>query len=111
MYNYLKQEIGDAVRDETLRRFCNQSSTNMDWLCSHGIGFGSKVYEGKRSFPPKGYDIYYSGNELSPEFEKIARPAPRGHKVRALATPAPPCSIPCAIRRTARVCAFRVTRL
>ncbi|KJS09598.1 MAG: hypothetical protein VR73_01685 [Gammaproteobacteria bacterium BRH_c0] len=81
MYNYLKQEIGDAVRDETLRRFCNQSSTNMDWLCSHGIGFGSKVYEGKRSFPPKGYDIYYSGNELSPEFEKIARPAPRGHKV------------------------------
>src|SRR5690606_19856105 len=81
MYKYLKKEIGDVVRDDTLRRFCDQSSDNMAWLTSHGVGFGSNVYEGKRSYPPKGYDIYYSGNEFSPDFASLARPAPRGHKV------------------------------
>lgn len=81
MYKYLKEEIGEVVRDDTLRRFCDQSSDNMAWLTSHGVSFGSNIYEGKRSYPPKGYDIYYSGNEFSPDFASIARPAPRGHKV------------------------------
>ena len=80
MYKYLKLEIGDVVRDETLRRFCDESANNMAWLTTHGIAFGSKVFPGKRSYPPKGFDIYYSGNEYAPKFAAAAKPAPRGHR-------------------------------
>ena len=80
MYNYLKQEIGDVVRSETLKRFCDDSADNMEWLTQHGVGFGSNVYNRKRSYPPKGYDIYYSGNESAPKFADIAKLAPRGHR-------------------------------
>ena len=81
MYNYLKQDINGAVRDETLRRFCNDSNSNFEWLESHGVGFGSRVFTGKRSYPPKDYDIYYSGNESAPSYAEHAVPAPRGHRV------------------------------
>ena len=81
MYNYLKQEIGDAVKSETLRRFCDQSDANFAWLVANGLSFGSRVFEGKRSYPPKGYDIYYSGNESSPLYTAKAKAFPRGHRV------------------------------
>ena len=81
MYKYLKKEVGDVVRDDTLRRYCEESSVNMAWLETHGVRFGSRIYEGKRSYPPKGYDIYYSGNEFAPDYASVAHPAPRGHKV------------------------------
>jgi 3-oxo-5alpha-steroid 4-dehydrogenase len=81
MYRYLKLEIGDAVRDETLRRFCDQSNPNLEWLESHGVRFGSKAYVGKRSYPPAGHDLYFSGNERWGGHVDAPAPAPRGHKV------------------------------
>jgi len=81
MYRYLKQEIGDAVQDSTLRQFCNDSNANLEWLTSHGVNFGSKVYTGKRSYPPAGYDLYFSGNEKVPRYKAHAKAAPRGHRV------------------------------
>lgn len=80
MFKYLKQETGDIVREETLRRFCDSSAENFEWLKSHGVNFGNRLFEGKRSYPPKGYDIYFSGNELSPQIKAIAKPAARGHR-------------------------------
>lgn len=79
MYKYLNAE-GSAVSPETLRRFCEGSSADMEWLCEHGVPYGSTVYEDKGAFPPDGYWIYYSGNEKMPKFAQIAKPAPRGHK-------------------------------
>lgn len=81
MFKYLRKEIGDAVMPETLRRFCEQSSDNLAWLNKHGVNFGSCAYSGKRSYPPKGFDIYYSGNEATPAYAEIAKPAARGHRV------------------------------
>jgi len=81
MYRYLKQEVGDTILDSTLRKFCADSSANLEWLVSHGVGFASKVYEGKRSYPPAGYDLYFSGNEKVPRYKAKAKPAPRGHRV------------------------------
>jgi len=81
MYRYLKQEVGDSIRDETLRRFCEQSNANLEWLMSHGIQFGSATYKGKRSYPPAGYDLYFSGNEKVARYSQHAAPAPRGHRV------------------------------
>jgi len=81
MYKYLRLEIGDAVKAETLRRFCDQSDSSFEWLRENGLSFGSRVYNGKRSYPPKDYDIYYSGNEASPLYATKAISAPRGHRV------------------------------
>lgn len=81
MYRYLKQEVGDTILDSTLRRFCEQSNANLEWLMTHGVQFGSAVYEGKRSYPPAGYDLYFSGNEKVLRYKEQARAAPRGHRV------------------------------
>ncbi|MEM5386423.1 FAD-binding protein [Paraburkholderia phymatum] len=81
MYRYLKQEVGDTVLDSTLRKFCEDSNTNLEWLESHGVRFGGHVYDGKRSYPPVGYDLYFSGNEKVSRYRQYAKPAPRGHRV------------------------------
>jgi len=80
MYKYLKHEIGNVVGDQTLRKFCNESNENFAWLNSHGVHFGSALYEDKCSYPPKGYDLYYSGNESSPSNTHVAKSAARGHR-------------------------------
>jgi 3-oxo-5alpha-steroid 4-dehydrogenase len=81
MYTYLKMEVGDTVLDSTLRRFCEQSNANLEWLTTHGVSFGAAVYEGKRSYPPPGFDLYFSGNEKVKRYKEHAKPAPRGHRV------------------------------
>jgi 3-oxo-5alpha-steroid 4-dehydrogenase len=80
MYRYLKLETGDVVSDALLRRFCEESSANLEWLEAHGVRFGSKVDDGKRSYPLRGYDLYYSGNERVAGYKEAAVPAPRGHR-------------------------------
>ncbi len=80
MYRYLKLEVGDAVSDAALRRFCDESSANLEWLVEHGLQFGSRFYDGKTSYPPPGYDLYFSGNERVAAYQDIAPPAPRGHR-------------------------------
>ena len=77
---YLTLEIGDAVRSETLRRFCEGSSADVEWLVGQGVTYASDVFLDKATFPPEGKYLYYSGNEKSPAFAAHARPAPRGHR-------------------------------
>lgn len=80
MFNYLSQEIGDAVRPETLRRFCDESADNIAWLEQHGVPFSGELFEGKTTYPPNGKFLYYSGSEKIEHFTRFAKPAPRGHK-------------------------------
>lgn len=79
MFKYLTAE-GSPVSPETLRKFCEDSNANLEWLEANGVPYGGNAYLKKTSFPPNGYWLYYSGNEALPAFEKIARPAPRGHR-------------------------------
>jgi len=82
MYKYLRLEVQDIVAPETLRRFCAESATNLDWLIGHGATFGSRM-----AGPDEAYDaalsagasLYYSGNEFVSSSVKVAKPAPRGH--------------------------------
>lgn len=77
MFKYLKFE-GTPVRDTTLRRFCDTSSENIDWLTSHGVKFGSTPFQERIAYPPDGYFLYYTGME---KFRaEAARPSPRGHR-------------------------------
>ncbi|MVV46679.1 FAD-binding protein [Pseudomonas sp. PB120] len=81
MFDYLKHETQSVVSDDTLRRFCADSVSNLDWLESHGAPYGSRMPPGgKTSYPPDGYFLYYSGNELVPQHGGPLPPAPRGHR-------------------------------
>jgi 3-oxo-5alpha-steroid 4-dehydrogenase len=80
MFAYLEMEVGDAVRPETLRRFCEGSAADVDWLIGHGVRYASDAYLDKITYPPEGKFLYYSGNEKSPSFAEKATPAPRGHR-------------------------------
>ncbi len=77
MYKYLSYE-GTPVREETLRRFCETSAENIEWLESFGVQFGSSVYEERIAYPPDGYFLYYTGMEKFRE--SAAKAAPRGHR-------------------------------
>lgn len=82
MYNYLVQECGDAASPETLRRFCEESSENLEFLVRHGVGFEGSLYSGKTNYPPEDKYLYYAGNEKVPTFAEKAKPAARGHRVK-----------------------------
>lgn len=79
MFKYLDAEKS-AVNQQTLRRFCEGSSDDIDWLDCHGVPHGSNAFEDKTAFPPDNYFLYYSGNEKMPSFAARAKPAPRGHR-------------------------------
>lgn len=79
MFKYLWAE-GSAVGAETLRRFCEGSAADLEWLERHGVPHGGNAFTDKTTYPPDGYWLYYSGNEKLPAFAAVAKPAPRGHR-------------------------------
>ena len=80
MFDYLRQETGDAVSAETLRDFCERSREQIAWLERQGAGFHGSVPPVKTSYPSDKYFLYYSGNEAVPAYAAKAKPAPRGHR-------------------------------
>lgn len=82
MFNYLKQEVNGVVTDKTLLNFCKQSSDNLDWLIKQGVPFDATTYDEKTSYPPDGYFLYYSGNEICAPYKEHASPARRGHRTK-----------------------------
>jgi 3-oxo-5alpha-steroid 4-dehydrogenase len=84
MYGYLREEVGDAVSPETLRRFCDGSADQLDWLADRGVPFDASLCPYKTSYPTNRHYLYYSGSEIS--FAGIAPPAPRGHRAHGRGT-------------------------
>ncbi|WP_019201498.1 FAD-binding protein [Tsukamurella sp. 1534] len=80
MFAYLREETGDVVREETLRRFCDGSAAMIDWLRGHGVPFDPSVCPYKTSYPTDDYYLYFSGSENSGRFRDIAAPRQRGHR-------------------------------
>lgn len=83
LYAYLKQEVGDAVDEPTLRRFCEQSADTIPWLESQGARFAAGVPPYKTSYPTDDFYLYYSGNEKAWPYNLTSTPAPRGHRALA----------------------------
>lgn len=79
IYDYLSQEKM-AVQPQTLRRFCEESGPQIEWLADHGVKYDGTVFPEPVTFPPEGFFLYYSGNEKHPGYADKARPAPRGHR-------------------------------
>ncbi|KRW58443.1 FAD-binding protein [Pseudomonas sp. TTU2014-080ASC] len=82
MFEYLRHETQGVVTDATLRRFCENSVSNLQWLESHGAryDFSMPPGGGKTSYPADGYYLYYSGNEAVEAYAGTQPPAPRGHR-------------------------------
>lgn len=79
MYHYLRLQVGDVVSDATVRRFCEQSVANLEWLESHGARYSSRYYKEKNSFPGGKWGLYHSGNEAYAPYNANSTPAARGH--------------------------------
>jgi len=86
MYAYLSLETKGAVRDETLRRFVDESVSMIEWLKGHGVPFEGSLAPYKTSYPTNEHYLYYSGNELSGPARAVAKPAARGHRARGKGT-------------------------
>lgn len=86
MYDYLRLEVGDAVSEETLRRFCAESADMIGWLEANGVPFEGSLCPYKTSYPNDDYYLYYSGSESAGGFREVAKPAARGHRVKGPGT-------------------------
>ncbi|BCY13367.1 FAD-binding protein [Actinoplanes sp. L3-i22] len=81
MADYLREEVGDTVSAETLRRFCEQSAGMLDWLAGLGVPFDARICPYKTSYPTDRHYLYFSGSE-----QAFGQKAPRGHRVLARGT-------------------------
>nr|WP_308190183.1 FAD-binding protein [Amycolatopsis sp. GM8] len=86
MYDYLRLEVGDAVSEETLRRFCTGSVDMVGWLQDNGVPFAGSLCPYKTSYPNDDYYLYHSGSETAGGFREVAKPAARGHRVHGPGT-------------------------
>lgn len=84
MVAYLREEVGDAVSEETLRRFCAGSAGQIAWLAERGVPFEASLCPYKTSYPTNRHYLYNSGSELS--LRDVAPPAARGHRTRGRGT-------------------------
>ena len=85
MYKYLKSEIGEGVMsDQTLRRFCEGSAADIQWLADAGVPFEGSVCPFKTSYPTDDYYLYFSGSENNELSKAVDKAAPRGHRAMSL---------------------------
>jgi 3-oxo-5alpha-steroid 4-dehydrogenase len=82
MYKYLRQEAGDCISDETLRRLCDGSVDMIKWLEKAGVPFEGSMCPFKTSYPTDAYYLYFSGSENNGKYKAHAKPAPRGHRAK-----------------------------
>ena len=82
MYKYLRQEAGDCISDETLRRLCDGSVEMIKWLEKAGVPFEGSMCPFKTSYPTDDYYLYFSGSENNGKYKAHAKPAPRGHRAK-----------------------------
>ena len=87
MHAYLAQETEGVISEETLRDFCEESAPNLQWLTRLGLQFEASLCPYKTSYPNDDYFLYYSGNESADPYRQLARPAPRGHRVKGKGLP------------------------
>ena len=63
MFKYLKFE-GVSIRDDTLRRFCETSAENVEWLAGLGVPFDTRFYPKRSVLPPTGC-LCFSGRRAA----------------------------------------------
>jgi len=82
MFKYLMASSGPAADEAKVRLFCDGSVELYDWTVKLGVPFKESFYPGI-SLPLTDDGLLFSGSEQAHPFDKVATPAPRGHKPRA----------------------------
>jgi 3-oxo-5alpha-steroid 4-dehydrogenase len=81
MERFLAAACGPGVDHDKLARFCADSVAHFHWLVAQGVPFKHSFYAAEPSMEAPGDDcLVYCGGEDTHPFDRIARPAPRGHK-------------------------------
>src|SRR5690606_10072986 len=75
---------GPNADPEKVRYYCDNSLEHYNWLETQGVEFNPVYYGEKNTNTPNDETLIYSGNETCNDFRRIAKPAPRGHKPKAM---------------------------
>ena len=82
MLTFLSAAIGVPVDEPRLASYCADSVAHHDWLVDQGVEFRGAFWPEPGLEPPGDEGLVYSGGEDTAPFDRIAKPAPRGHKAR-----------------------------
>lgn len=80
MFDFLMASTG-APDARLVRRYCDNSVAQFEWLEAQGVPFNRGYYKGKAVIAPTDDCLASTGNEKVWPYHSIAKPAPRGHKV------------------------------
>ena len=79
MFKYLMASCGEQPDEARIRLYCDGSVDHYHWLVDQGVPFKPVFYGGYSGEPPTDDGLVYSGTENAFPFDRIAKPAPRGH--------------------------------
>jgi 3-oxo-5alpha-steroid 4-dehydrogenase len=79
MYRYLMASCGPGPDEAKIRLYCERSVEHFGWLVEQGVPFKESFYPDGGGEPPTDDGLVFSGSENVHPFDRIARPAPRGH--------------------------------
>ncbi len=79
MFKYMMAACGPGPDEALIRPYCEHSVDHFEWLVRHGVPFRPAFFEGAHEPFTSDEGLTYSGSEHVHPFDRIARPAPRGH--------------------------------
>lgn len=80
MFKFLMAMLGPGPDEAKVRVFCDESVAHFQWFVDHGVPFKMSFYPEPGSEAPTDDCLVFTGGEDAFPFNRIARPAPRGHK-------------------------------
>ncbi|HEX2483933.1 MAG TPA: FAD-dependent oxidoreductase [Myxococcota bacterium] len=79
MFKYLMASCGPRPDEPRIRLYCEGSVDHYHWLLDQGVPFKAVFYPHYSGEPPTDDGLVYSGTENAWPYDRVARPAPRGH--------------------------------
>lgn len=79
MFKYLMASCGPRPDEAKIRLYCEDSVDHYHWLLDQGVPFKPVFYPHYSGEPPTDDGLVYSGSENAWPFDRVAKPAPRGH--------------------------------
>ena len=80
MCKFLMAALGPEPDEAKIRVFCEESVAHYHWFVDHGVPFKMSFYPEPGSEAPTDDCLVFTGGEDGYPFDRIAKPAPRGHK-------------------------------
>lgn len=79
MHAYMTAACGPEADEAKVAAYCEGSLGHFDWLVDRGVAFDPSFCRDTSMAPTGEEGLVYSGGEDAYPFDRIARPAPRGH--------------------------------